>query len=199
MSHLSPLSRSFAALALVLLGACSSESSDTTAGSGEGSGPTYYAAIKPIVDAHCIACHVEGGSGPSRSSQRRRLPRGQARSPPPRPRESCLPTPQLRPFAPTSTTSASQTSRSPPSRPGLLPAPPSARPRRRAPRWRSTSASSKTPMSRSAWQPPSRRPSGPTTTAASRSPGLTTPTSSSPASMSERATCRWFTTLCSTS
>ena len=53
-------------------------------------------------------------------------------------------------------------------------------------------------MSRSAWQPPSRRPSGPTTTAASRSLGPTIPTSSSPASMFVQATCRWFTTRCST-
>ena len=65
VSRLSMLSRSFAALALLLLGACSSDSADLPAAdSGEGSGPTYYAAIKPIVDAHCIACHVEGGSGP---------------------------------------------------------------------------------------------------------------------------------------
>ena len=64
MSHFTPLSRLFAVLALTLLGACSSDSAEQTAGSGDGSGPTYYAAIKPIIDAHCIACHVEGGSGP---------------------------------------------------------------------------------------------------------------------------------------
>ena len=57
--------RSLATLALLALSACSSGSGDEVSeGSGEGSGPTYYAAIKPIVDAHCTACHVEGGSGP---------------------------------------------------------------------------------------------------------------------------------------
>ena len=64
MSHRT-LFRSLSALALTLLAACSSESTDNeTAGIEEGSGPTYYADIKPIIDAHCVACHVEGGSGP---------------------------------------------------------------------------------------------------------------------------------------
>lgn len=32
--------------------------------------PTYQASIKPILDAHCVACHVPGGSGYEQSGLR---------------------------------------------------------------------------------------------------------------------------------
>lgn len=32
--------------------------------------PTYQANIKPILDAHCVACHVPGGSGYEQSGLR---------------------------------------------------------------------------------------------------------------------------------
>lgn len=48
-------------LAPALLFAGCSSTSDQAASSGP---KTYYADIKPILDAHCATCHVEGGVGP---------------------------------------------------------------------------------------------------------------------------------------
>ena len=55
-------------LLLLALPACSSQTSDGNADSSDSSdtstqGLTYYAHVKPILDAHCVDCHSEGGIG----------------------------------------------------------------------------------------------------------------------------------------
>lgn len=39
-------------------------------GCSDAPSPTYQTSIKPILDAHCVACHVPGGSGYEQSGLR---------------------------------------------------------------------------------------------------------------------------------
>lgn len=56
-------------LVAVAMAGCSdgdsaSEGAGGAGGGGPVDGPTYYADVKPLIDAKCANCHVEGGIGP---------------------------------------------------------------------------------------------------------------------------------------
>ena len=52
-------------MVLLTLTACSNSPSDESVDSADSSvdGLTYYEHVKPIIDAHCVDCHSEGGVG----------------------------------------------------------------------------------------------------------------------------------------
>jgi mono/diheme cytochrome c family protein len=56
------VSRSAAVIALLAAG-CGSGSADPTETGEPAAGLTYFQNVKPIVDARCLSCHVEGGIG----------------------------------------------------------------------------------------------------------------------------------------
>ncbi len=52
------------AFGLLSIAACGSNPADVAIDAGNASEPTYYQDIKPILDAKCVGCHVEGGIAP---------------------------------------------------------------------------------------------------------------------------------------